>query len=147
MNIYEQALDEANHALDMALTEYIYLYREVIWNPAFTVDEIKNKTWTLLDYICELETKSEKREIVDISTLNAESIQEFDPGYKEIQSTQTEYDSEKKFATYKYIFQRKSDKKYFSLEYQDWGTGQDNFGEEPLRQVFLKDVDIKLKFY
>lgn len=138
---FDVKVDETYHKLDQALFEYIS-----IWETIQSTDEIKDKVINYIDYLTSISSSNKKREIVDINSLKYDSIMEFDSRYKEIQNIITKYDPEKKFATHRYIFQRKSDKKYFSLEYQDWGTGQDNLEEKNLKEVFLVDLKIKKVF-
>jgi hypothetical protein len=88
-----------------------------------------------------LKNKSE-REVVSIKEILShpdawKNVEELHPDYGLIEQTQTYFDGEKGYCEYDCIYKR-NDGKFFKLEYQDWGRGQDNLGEEDFKEVFPK---------
>ena len=109
-------------------------------------EEVVPKNKLVVEYVRPVDHSTKEREIVNISSLDYYSIEEFDPNYTCIEEKQVYFDSEKGFVDYEYIFQRKSDNKYFKLEYTDYGRGEDNLGDNNLKEVFLVDLKIKKVF-
>lgn len=57
-------------------------------------------------------------------------------GWLFIEQSRTNFDSEKGFADFRIILQRKEDQKYFELHYTDFGRGQNNLNEAILKEVY-----------
>ena len=82
------------------------------------------------------------REIVDISNLQdymmiayGENLE----GFKRIETKQIYFDSEKSFADFEIIFQRKSDDKFFKGKYSRWSS-DGNDVVITLTEVFPKQI-------
>ncbi len=87
------------------------------------------------------------KETIDIEELldqsDLESLDDLDD-YKIIDEKQTSFDSEKGFAGFETIIQRKSDNKFFKVEWTDYGQGNNNLREVEGEEVVRKE---KITYY
>ena len=79
-----------------------------------------------------------KRETIKISDITNDRNLVIDdlPGFILLEQDPVSWDSEKGFADYKCILQRRTDDKFFAVTYTEYGCGQDDLYESELEEVF-----------
>lgn len=79
-----------------------------------------------------------KREIIKVSDITTNRYISVDdlPGFYLVESKQIGWNNEKGFANFKCILYRKSDERFFKIEYTEYGHGEDDIFESELEEVF-----------
>lgn len=87
---------------------------------------------------------SDKRETIKVCHITNEKYIAVDdlPGFYLVKTEQVSWDREKGFADFKCILCRKSDEKFFKLEYTEYGCGENDLLESELEEVFPKEKTI-----